>query len=104
MVTVESFRQAFDEFRTTDQQSIEAKLELAKLNVNAGVWGAKRDAGVLYLTAHYISLAPSGQNAKLKPADMALTTYGETYKAMLRSVTFGIRTAGQPPAGVTNGQ
>ena len=103
MVTVESFRQQFDEFRTTDQQSIESKLAIAKQNVNASVWGNKLDSGVLYLTAHYLSLAPSGQNAKLKPAEMAITTYGQTYKTLLRTVTFGIRTAGLPPAGATHG-
>ena len=99
-VSVDSLRQTFPVYRKTEAETIQAKLVLARLSVNAAVWGAKHDAGVLYLTAHYLALDPAGQNAKLKPSDdMAQTVYGRTYTALLRQVTFGMRVAGLPGAG-----
>jgi hypothetical protein len=89
-------RQTFPHTRKTEEATLQAKLTLAKLSVNAAVWGTKADAGVLYLTAHYVALDPAGQNAKLKPEDMAKTVFGQTYRQLLRQVTFGLRTAGLP--------
>lgn len=103
-VSVESLRQTFPVYRKTEEATITAKLVLARLSVNAAVWGAKHDAGVLYLTAHYLALDPAGQNAKLKPSeDMAQTVYGSTYLTLLRQVTFGMRVAGLPGAGAFTG-
>lgn len=96
-VTVESFRDTFSEYRSTDDAEIQAKLTIAQARVG-DVWGVKADAGVLYLTAHLLALAPAGQNAKLKPENAAKTVYGTEYKTMLREVTFGLRTAGLPNA------
>ncbi len=96
-VTLAKFRNTFSEFRKTDDNEIEAKLAIARLQVNAGVWGAKTDTGVLYLTAHLVALGPAGQNAKLKPENAAKTVYRQHYRAVMRSVTFGFRTAGLPP-------
>ncbi|MDP6424351.1 MAG: DUF4054 domain-containing protein [Planctomycetota bacterium] len=98
-VSVEQIRQTFPTFRKTDQETITAKLVLARLSVSAGVWGGKTDAGVLFLTAHYLMLDPQGQNAKLKPENLAKTVYGETYIQIRNQVTFGLRLAGLPPAG-----
>lgn len=101
-VSVQSFKQTFEEFRSTDDAAVSAKLALAKLQINAAVWGAKTDLGVLYLTAHLVSLSPAGQNAKLKPTENAKTIYGEQYKQYKRQVTYGLRTAGAMPGGATN--
>lgn len=97
MVTLPRFRNTFPEFRKTEDHEIEAKIAIAKLRVNAGVWGDKADAGVLYLSAHMVALAPAGQNAKLKPENAAKTVYLQEYRAIMRSVTFGHRIAGAAP-------
>jgi hypothetical protein len=101
-VTVDSFKQTFDEFRKADNALVEAKLKLARLRVAASVWGAKADGGVLYLTAHLLALAPAGQNLKLKPETAAKTVYLIEFDRMKLEVTYGLRTAGLPPAGATD--
>ena len=98
-VTTESFVDAFDEFRKTDRNTVEAKLRFAKLEVAPAVWGPRTDVGVMYMCAHLISLGPAGQNAKLKPSEeMARTVYGQHFMKMQRAVTFGLRVAGLPAA------
>lgn len=97
-VTRARFRNTFSEFQSTADNEIESKLALAKLRINADVWGDKTDAGILYLTAHMVALAPAGQNAKLKPENAAKTVYWVEYKSIMRSVTFGLRIAGTAPA------
>jgi hypothetical protein len=93
-VTVDSFQQTFSEFRKTDRGEIEAKLKLARLEVASDIWGSRADAGVLYMTAHLLALAPAGQNAKLKPQNAAQTVYLQHFDRMKRAVAFGRRTAG----------
>lgn len=101
-VTLARFKNTFSTFRKTDDAEIEVKLLLAHEMVNAGMFGTKRDIGILYLTAHLVSLDPAGQNAKMKPENMAKTVYGQTYEKIKRGVTFGFRTAGVAPAGAVN--
>ena len=98
-VTLPRFRNTFSEFRDTEDSEIEAKLALAALEVNADVWGTRADAGVLYMAAHLVSLAPAGQNAKLKPENAAKTVYLMHFKRMQRAVAYGFRVAGLPGAG-----
>lgn len=93
-VTVQSFKNTFSEFRKTDDAEVQAKLNLARLSVAPSVWGDKADAGVLYLTAHLLALAPAGQNAKLKPENAGKTVYLQHFDRLKREVTFGFRTAG----------
>ncbi len=102
-VTVQSFKQTFDEFRKTDDALVDAKMKLARLRVAPSVWGPKADGGVLYLTAHLLALAPAGENMKLKPENAAKTVYLIEFDRMKLEVTYGLRTAGLPPAGATNG-
>ncbi len=94
-VTVARFKLTFSEFRKTADAEIEAKLALARLEVNTTVWGAKADSGVLYLTAHKVEMAPAGENAKLVPKDGS-TIYLKEYRRLMRQVSFGLRTAGLP--------
>ena len=98
--TLAQFRNTFSSFRSTEDAEIEANLVLARLEVNTTVWGPRADAGVLFMTAHLLSLAPAGQNAKLKPENAAKTVYLSHFNRMKRAVTLGVaRTAGAPPAG-----
>ncbi len=101
-VTLPRFRNTFPEFRKTADSEIESKIAIAKLRITESVWGAKTDAGVLFLSAHMVALAPAGQNAKLKPENAAKTVYWVEYRSILRSVTYGLRTAGTAPASAFN--
>lgn len=96
-VTVQSFKNAFSEFRKADSSEVEAKIGFAQQRITATVWGDKYDQGVMYLTAHLLSVAPAGQNTKLKPENAAKTVYWQEYERLRNSVVHGIRTAGLPP-------
>lgn len=98
-VTVQNFRNAFEEFRKTDEELIASKLRFARQRINATVWGDIYDQGVMYLAAHLLSVAPAGQNTKLKPENAAKTVYWLEYERLRNTVTYGLRTAGLPPAG-----
>ena len=97
-VTAASFRNTFGEFRKADTGEINAKLVLARLEVNAAIWGARTDSGVLWMTAHMLATAPAGQNAKLKPADSGKTVYLQMFDRIKKSAAFGFRVAGMPSA------
>ena len=97
-VTLAKFRNAYDEFRGTDDGTVLAKIRLAQFEVNDGVWGDRADAGVMLMTAHMIMMAPAGQNAKLVPKD-GKTLYLKMFDRTKRAVVAGFaRTAGQPRA------
>ena len=97
-VTVESFKQFFEEYRKTENATVQAKLTQAVLQINSSVWGDKTDLGTLYLTAHMLALAPAGQNMKLEPENAGKTVYWFEYTMIRSQVTYGFRTAGVPSA------
>ena len=98
-VTLAQFRNAYSEFRKSDDGDVSAKLMLAELEVNRAVWGPRADAGVMLVCAHFLAMAPAGQNAKLKPPQDGETMYFKQYKRTRRAVTSGFaRTAGMPRA------
>jgi hypothetical protein len=102
-VSVQSFKNAFSEYRKADDAEVQAKLNFARQRIDETVWGDKYDQGVMYLTAHLLAVAPAGQNAKLKPENAGNTIYKQEYTALKRAVTFGFRTAGvMPPGALTD--
>lgn len=102
-VTLAKFRNAFSQFRKTDDGEIEAVLVLARLEVNTDVWGDRADSGIMYMTAHKLSLQAAGENAKLKPANAGKTVYLVEFNRMKRAVTSGFaRAAGMPSANAFN--
>lgn len=101
-VTVQNFKNAFSEYRKTDDEEIKAKIRFAQQRINSSLWGDKYDQGVMYMTAHLLAVAPAGKNAKMKPENMAKTVYWHEYTALKNSVTYGFRTAGLPPANAFN--
>ncbi len=101
-VTLQKFRNAYSEFRKTDDGDVTAKIRLAEFEVNDAVWGDRADAGVMLMTAHMLMMAPAGQNAKLVPKD-GKTLYLKMFDRTKRAVTSGFaRTAGQPSAEAFN--
>lgn len=98
-VSVQNFKDAFEEYRKTDEATVAAKIRFARQRIDAGVWGDKYDQGVMYLAAHLLAVAPAGQNTKLKPENAAKTVYWQEYERIRNTVVYGIRTAGLPPAG-----
>ncbi len=102
-IGVTEFLKRFPEFRRTDHDLIEAKLAEAAIEIDSGIWGDKYDLGLGYLAAHLLSLAPSGQHARLVPPNAkaergdALTTYERQYKRLVLKVSHGFRVTGDPP-------
>lgn len=101
-VSVAQFTNAFPEFRKADPAEVTSKLGFATQQIAAVTWGAKADQGVMYLTAHLLSIAPQGEQARLRSENRS-TPYEAQYNALRSQVTFGIRTAGLPAPGFDNG-
>lgn len=103
----DGFRLRFPEFDRTPTELVDAKLAEAELEIDRTVWGTKADLGVGYLAAHLLSIAPTGQHARLVPRNAkatredALTTYERQYKRLLKMVSSGFRIVGER-AGATN--
>lgn len=99
-VTVQSFKAAFPEFQRAADALVQTKIDEAELEVGTA-WGTTRDLGVSYLTAHLLSIAAQGQQARLVPANAkatredALTVYERRYRELRLQVASGGRvTAG----------
>jgi len=96
-IGVSEFLVRFPEFRNADHSLIDAKLIEARAQIGASVWGDLYDQGVGYLAAHLLSVAPTGQHARLIPAsakasrDDSLTTYEREYKRLVLVVAHGFR-------------
>lgn len=100
-VTLDSFLASKPEFNKTAPLLISTILAEAQLQVDYNVWGAKGDLGVIYLTAHLLTLSPQGQNARMiiqgKDGTMPTTTYWGFYKNLQRQVGSGFRVASGLP-------
>ena len=66
MVTVGLFKEHFEEFRDTSPNLVQKKIEQATANVNADFFGDNTEWAIMLRTAHYLSLSPTGENARLK--------------------------------------
>lgn len=73
-VTLATFVVQYPEFAATDSALATAKLAEAEQRTDARVFGDDYDAAVYLLTAHLISIAPFGQQARLE-SNKAETTY-----------------------------
>jgi hypothetical protein len=80
----------FPEFGAVDTTFLQAHLNAAVLEVDANIWGAKVDQGIMYLAAHKIALSPFGNNAKLVAKD-GTTTYEKHYSRLKLQVSSGFR-------------
>ena len=88
-VTVQRFQKAFPEFKETEYQLIQQKLNQAILRLNATVFGDFLDDSVMLLTAHLLAISPMGEKARLNK-DMSDTIYNRELKQIKKEVTIGI--------------
>lgn len=88
---ITAFLIRFPEFGEVDHPLLQAKLDEASREIDAGVWLTRADDGQGYLAAHLLAMSPMGNAAKLVAKDGS-TTYETHYKRLVRVVTAGIRT------------
>jgi hypothetical protein len=86
------------EFTRTAEAQVEKFLELAALEVDAEVWGAKTDLGIYYLAAHNLALSPYGNKSQMVadppgPGPHGNTHYGVKYDSLVMQVSSGFRVA-----------
>lgn len=91
-VSVGVFVVQFPEFAGVDAGLLQAHLDAAALEIDAGVWRAKADQGTYYLAAHKLALSPLGNNAELVAKD-GTTTYEKHYEKLKKQVASGFRVA-----------
>lgn len=87
-VSRSDFLDQFPEFATTDTTLIDAKLFLANHELDEEVWDDQWVAGVLYLAAHLLSIAPRGQQARMQAAT-GETTYSKEFDRLKKTVARG---------------
>ena len=111
-VTVQDVKDAFSEFSCVSTTKIERFLTQASGQISSDAWGeSKADAGLLYLTAHFLKLDADGDSSPAGPLSskrvgdisagfaigdviskewLSSTVYGRVY-AQLRSLVFAAR-------------
>ena len=85
-----AFRIQYPEFRSAADAFVQVFLDSADLQLHATYWGTYRDQAHGLLTAHLISMSPSGQQARLQ-TDKGNTTYKQRLDAMRDEITFADR-------------
>lgn len=89
-ITRASFVQQFPEFEEINaepmcQPMIDRCLTSALMFVDAAVWGARFEAGVLYKAAHLLAMTPFGENARLQ-GDRTSSVYSVVFEDMLKAL------------------
>jgi hypothetical protein len=92
--TVSSFKVAYPEFANTPDATVQAKLDMAYRGLDSRRFGDRYDDAVGLKTAHLLSLAPFGTQARLE-SDDTQTTYGVQLGEMVRQCAGGPWAAGQ---------
>jgi len=87
-VSVQRFKKEFPEFKKTSDTIVEQKLASALGRISPTIWGTQADAGQMILTAHLLSISPSGEMARLKPENRK-TLYKIEFDSMVREITMG---------------
>ena len=64
-LTRDTFLLKFPEFTPTPALTVAAHLADALLQIDAAIWGTKADIAQGYLAAHFLTLSPTGQNARM---------------------------------------
>jgi hypothetical protein len=88
-VSYAQFVEEFPEFANVGETVVQARLDMAALQVNASAYGGKRDMAIKYLAADLIARSPYGEMARLSPTG-AKTIYRETFEAIQRQIPPGI--------------
>lgn len=88
-VTVQRFLKSYPDFKDTDYQLVEQKLNQAIARVDSDNFGDLENEGVMLLTAHLLSISPSGEKTRLVK-DSNETIYEKEYRRLAKEVTFGL--------------
>jgi hypothetical protein len=88
-VTVQRFLKEYPEFKSTDYQLVEQKLNHAILRVDSGTFGDLEEEAVMLKTAHLLSISPSGEKTRLVK-DSNKTIYEKEYRLLAKEATFGL--------------
>ncbi len=107
--TATTFKARYSTFSPKADALVTAVLAEAVLEVDARLFGDTTDMAVGLLTAHKLSLDPSGGAARLdaktilamKGQPHASSTYGIEFDALVRKKAGGPWTIGQTPSGYT---
>jgi hypothetical protein len=94
VATYAQFIVEFPEFAGSDPAFVQAKMNVATLEVDATIWQDLYDQGVYLTTAQKLARAPSGNSGKLVNKD-GTTVYDDDLDRYRTMVTGGIRVAGQ---------
>lgn len=88
-VSVPRFLNAYPEFRDTEYQLVEQRLNLATLRISTDAFGDLVDDGIMLLAAHLLSISPSGEKARLVK-DETDTIYNRELTKMKIALTAGL--------------
>jgi hypothetical protein len=97
-MTYSDFIARFPEFTNTDTALVNSVLAEAGNQVSATVWGTRQNEGIGLLTAHFLTMSPRGQPARMAPGmpsqtGTRSTVYRDEFNMKLRQVTMGFRNA-----------
>lgn len=92
-VTRASFLVRFAEFTNADDALVDAVIAEAAARTPERTWGAKADAGVMYLAAHLLACSPYAAQLKLTAKD-GTTWYGRERTRLEGIVGSGFRVTG----------
>lgn len=93
LLTVGEFKEYYPEFRDTDFNLVKSKIEAASVRVSETVFGTSYKHALMLKTADLLSIAPSGEQAKLRLENRG-NVYSVEFSKLLREKTVGIgRTA-----------
>jgi len=61
-ITVNEFKTKFPQFAAVPTDSVQESIDEAVIILNETYWGTKYDLGLMYLTAHLLTLAQNAEN------------------------------------------
>jgi hypothetical protein len=87
-VSVLKFQKAFPEFKDTDPDLVQEKLDAASLRTNEDVFSGNAVQAVMLLAAHLLSISPSGEMSRLRKENR-VTMYWIELRQLKREMTMG---------------
>lgn len=80
-VTIDSFKEAFPEFRKAGDPMLTAQLALVELEVS-DAFEDSRDYAVMLRLADSLAMSPWGRDARLVPPKAETSTYGDRFRRL----------------------
>ncbi len=95
VVEYADFVAEFEEFRNAPSGKVTAKLAEAEARTPEEIWGDLQAAGIKYLAAHLLALAPAAKDMR-KGMAPGQTMYSPERERLEIIVSSGYRIAGEP--------